>query len=100
MRLRQLRPPSGWPLHRLVRAIGSVLFLATFAQEVLKPPEQRTWHGRCSACSPMTTGRCDLVRRLTAAFWNPHDHHLFTPRPMGMGWVVNVYEVRRRLSGR
>jgi hypothetical protein len=83
---------------RLMRLIGPALFLATIVQELRKPREQRTWHGNVFGFIPYDY-RPPTLTRIKESFWNPADHHLFTPRPMGIGWAVNVYELRRRLSG-
>jgi hypothetical protein len=87
-----------WPIRRLVRVIGSAMFLATIVQELRKPREQRTWHGKGFGFIPYDY-RPPTLTRIKESFWNPADHHLFTPRPMGIGWAVNFYELRRRLSG-
>ena len=47
--------------------------------------------------------RFPTLQRFRERFWNPDDPRIFTPHFFGVGWSVNVYQVRKRLrsySGR
>jgi len=41
--------------------------------------------------------RAPTPRVLLERMWNPADRRLFTPRPFGIGWTVNLYTVARKL---
>ncbi len=57
----------------LVRTIKSLVWLALFAavyQELRKPPEQRTWHGKVAGVVPYDF-RMPTFERLRETYWNP-----------------------------
>ena len=43
--------------------------------------------------------RMPTLRRLRERFWNPEDSRIFTPHFFGVGWSVNLYQVREILRG-
>jgi hypothetical protein len=65
--------------------------------ELRKPPEQRTWHGRLLGFVPYDF-RIPSLDTLRQAYWNPRSPKLFTDRPLGVGWAINVPTVLRRLG--
>lgn len=34
--------------------------------------------------------------RMKERMWNPADERLITPRAVGMGWTVNLYQLKKR----
>jgi uncharacterized membrane protein len=42
--------------------------------------------------------RFPTLARLRDRVWNPDDRRLITPQVFGVGWGVNLYELRRRLQ--
>jgi len=84
-----------WLLRMLV--IGAVA--GAIYTELRKPPEQRTWHGKLLGFVPYDF-RLPSLEGLRQAYWNPHSPKLFTPRPLGVGWAVNIPTVLRRLGVR
>ena len=77
--------------------IGSLL--GALYVELRKPPEQRTWHGRLLGVVPYDF-RVPSLDRLRQAYWNPHSPKLFTDRPLGVGWSVNIPTALRRIGVR
>lgn len=65
--------------------------------ELRKPPEQRTWHGKLLGVIPYDF-RWPSLDTLRQAYWNPRSPKLFTPRPLGVGWAVNIPTVLRRMG--
>ena len=63
--------------------------------ELRKPPEARTWHGRLLGVIPYDF-RLPSFGRLREAYWNPSSNRLFTDRPLGIGWAVNIPVLLRR----
>lgn len=63
--------------------------------ELRKPPEQRTWNGRLLGIVPYDF-RLPTLDQLRAAYWNPRSPKIFTPRPLGVGWAVNIPTLLRR----
>jgi len=43
--------------------------------------------------------RFPTIERIKQRWWNPEDPRLLTPRVFGVGWSINLYQVRERLSG-
>jgi hypothetical protein len=77
--------------------IGSLL--GALYVELRKPPEQRTWHGRLLGVVPYDF-RVPSLDRLREAYWNPQSPKLFTDRPLGVGWSVNIPTALRRIGVR
>ncbi len=40
--------------------------------------------------------RPPTYRRLKERMWNPDDERIFTPHVAGIGWSVNLYQLRKR----
>ena len=78
--------------------LGVVAVVAAILQELGKPPEARTWHGTLLGWIPYDF-RPPTPRRFMAALWNPEDPHLFTAEAFGVGWSVNLYQAKQRLTG-
>ena len=85
--------------------IGALLWLARTAVlgavyvELRKPPADRTWNGKLLGAVPYDF-RLPTIERLRQAYWNPRSPKLFTDRPFGVGWSVNIPTVLRRLGVR
>lgn len=83
-------------LQSVISAIGAGLLVAAVVKELRTPAEDRTWHGRVAAV-PYDL-RPPTIGRIRAAWWNPDDPRLFTPRAFGVGWALNLARVRQLLS--
>ena len=42
--------------------------------------------------------RMPTWRRFKQSFWNPEDPRVFTPRPFGVGWGVNIPQLKKRID--
>ncbi len=82
---------------RLARLVGFGLMVAAISQEMSKPEDQRTWHGRLGGVVPYDF-RPPTWDRIRAAYWNPDDPRLFTERVLGVGWTVNFYRAQQLLQ--
>ena len=76
-------------LNRLLIVSALFITLVALAQELRKPKEQRTWHGRALGVVPYDF-RPPTLERVRRAFWNPSDPRVLTPRAVGVGWSVNI----------
>jgi hypothetical protein len=65
--------------------------------ELRKAPEARTWHGTLLGVVPYDF-RLPSLSGLRQAYWNPKSPAIFTPRPLGVGWAVNIPTLLRRLG--
>jgi hypothetical protein len=82
-----------WLLRTLV--LGAVI--GAVYTELRKPPQSRTWHGKLLGVVPydLRIPKLDDLRR---AYWNPRSQTIFTERPLGVGWAINVPTLLRRLG--
>lgn len=82
-----------WLLRTLI--LGAVI--GAVYTELRKPPQRRTWHGKLLGVVPydLRIPKLDDLRR---AYWNPRSQAIFTERPLGVGWAVNVPTLLRRLG--
>lgn len=84
-----------WLLRTAV--VGAVL--GALYTELRKAPEDRTWNGKLLGVVPYDF-RLPTIERLRQAYWNPRSPKIFTDRPFGVGWSVNIPTVMRRLGVR
>ena len=82
-----------WLLKTL--AVGAVI--GAVYTELRKPPQRRTWHGKLLGVVPYDL-RIPKLNDLRLAYWNPRSQNIFTERPLGVGWAVNVPTLLRRLG--
>ena len=81
----------------LARTAIWLLFFGAIYQELKKPAEERTWHGKVAGIVPYDFRVPDL-QRLKEAYWNPDSDVLFTEKVIGVGWSVNLPVAMRKLS--
>jgi hypothetical protein len=65
--------------------------------ELRKDPKDRTWNGKLLNVVPYDF-RLPTLERIRQAYWNPRSPKVFTDRPLGVGWAVNVPTALRRLG--
>jgi len=82
-----------WLLKTL--AVGAVI--GAVYTELRKPPQRRTWHGKLLGVVPYDL-RIPKLNDLRLAYWNPRSQNIFTERPLGVGWAVNVPTALRRIG--
>lgn len=83
----------------LLRTAALAALVGAIWVELRKPPAQRTWHGRLLGVVPYDF-RLPSLEQLRQAYWNPRSPKVFTDRPLGVGWAVNVPTLLRRLGVR
>ena len=65
--------------------------------ELRKPAAERTWNGRVLGFVPYDF-RLPSLEQLRSAYWNPRSPKIFTDRPLGVGWAINIPTLLRRLG--
>lgn len=88
--VRRVNPQDIW---RLVLAVIGVVAVV---QELRKPPEERTWHGKVADLVPYDF-RMPSVERLRATYWNP-DGPIVSGKFWGVGWSPNFGAIKRQLE--
>jgi hypothetical protein len=84
-------------LLKLIRTLAWLAFAAAIYQELRKPPEARTWHGKVAGVVPYDF-RVPTPGRLREAYWAPESDHVFSENVFGVGWAVNLPVAARKLS--
>ncbi len=84
-------------LWNLVKLAIWLAFFGALYQELKKPAEERTWHGKVAGVVPYDF-RVPTIERIRDAYWAPDRDVLFTEKVVGVGWGVNVPVAMRKLS--
>ncbi|HET9878683.1 MAG TPA: hypothetical protein VFQ81_05195 [Candidatus Limnocylindria bacterium] len=83
----------GWLLRTaLLAAIAGAVY-----SELRKPPADRTWHGKLLGVVPYDF-RIPSLDDMRRAYWNPRSPKVFTDRPLGVGWAINIPTALRRIG--
>ena len=82
---------------RMLQAMAISLILVAVCQEIEKPKEERTWHGKIAGFIPYDF-RIPTMEKFKEAYWNPYESRIFSPRVFGIGWTINFYALLERLS--
>ena len=79
-------------LTRILQLTVFTLTLIAVCQELEKPKEKRTWHGKVAGMVPYDF-RLPDVDRLKETFWNQYESRVIVPHVFGVGWTVNLYSL-------
>lgn len=82
---------------RAIRTLAWMALVAAIYQELRRPPEERTWHGKVAGAIPYDF-RVPTFDRLRKAYWDPSSDRIFSDKVVGVGWAVNVPTAARKLS--
>lgn len=88
------RRRTGRNLWRLALAIVGVVAIV---QEMRKPPEQRTWHGKVAGFVPYDFRKLTF-ERFRETYWNP-EGPVLSGKAWGVGWAPNLGAVKRLFGG-
>jgi hypothetical protein len=83
-------------LRRIGILTGLTLLVLSLLDQLGRRPEDRTWYG--SILGVPYDFRWPDEHVLRARWWNPRDERIFTPHVFGIGWSINLYQVKRRLQ--
>ena len=84
-------------LLNLLRMLAWVALVAAIYQELRKPPEERTWHGKVAGSIPYDF-RVPTIAKLREAYWDPSSDRVFSEKVIGVGWAVNIPTAARKIS--
>ncbi len=84
--------PTPKDLWRLILAIIGVIAVV---QELRKPQEMRTWHGKVAGLVPYDF-RTPTIDRFRTTYWNP-EGPILSSKAWGVGWAPNFAAVKRLL---
>jgi len=84
------RDSSPRDLWRLALAVIGVIAII---QELRKPSDERTWHGKVAAFVPYDF-RMPTIGRVKSTYWNP-EGPIVTSKVFGVGWAPNLGALSR-----
>jgi hypothetical protein len=84
-------------LIKLIRTLFWVALVAAIYQELKKPPQERTWHGKVAGAVPYDF-RVPTLEKFRDAYWAPETDRIFSDKVIGVGWGVNIPVAVRKLS--
>jgi hypothetical protein len=84
-------------LVKLARTAVWLAFFGAIYQELKKPADQRTWHGKVLGVVPYDF-RLPTIERIREAYWAPESDVVFTEKVVGVGWAVNLPTAGRKLA--
>ncbi len=87
------RMPRVKDIWRLALAIIGVVAII---QELRKPPDERTWHGKVADFVPYDF-RMPTIGRVRSTYWNP-EGPILPGKVFGVGWAVNFGVLTRMLG--
>lgn len=71
----------------------AIIGVVAIIQELRKPPEERTWHGKVADFVPYEF-RMPTVGRVRSTYWNP-EGPIITGKVFGVGWAPNLGALTR-----
>lgn len=84
-------------LVKMIRTLAWVALAAAIYQEMRKPPEERTWHGKVAGTIPYDF-RVPTLDKFREAYWDPDTDRVFSDKVIGVGWAINIPVAARKLS--
>lgn len=81
----------------LLRTAVLAAVAAAVYKELRKPAAERTWQGKLLGFVPYDF-RLPTPARLRDAYWNTRTNRLFSDKPVGVGWSVNLAALLKRLG--
>ncbi len=79
---------------RMIALVGALLTVLAVLDQVGRRPEDRDWHGRVLGVP--YDFRVPTTGRLLTRVWNPDDERIIVPLVVGIGWTLNLYQLKRR----
>src|SRR5512140_706608 len=80
-----------------LRTLAWIALVGAIYQELRKPPEARTWHGKVAGAIPYDF-RVPTIDRVREAYWDPTNDRIFSDKVIGVGWAVNIPTAVRKFS--
>lgn len=80
----------------LWRLVLVVIGVIAVAQQLQRPPDKRTWHGKVADVIPYDF-RLPTADRFRETYWNP-DGPILTGKVWGVGWAINAGAVKKLIG--
>jgi len=79
---------------RFLAALTLGLAAIALLDQLGRQPADRDWHGRVLGVP--YDFRPPTLDRFLSRIWNPDDERILVPHFIGIGWTINLYQVKRR----
>ena len=79
-------------LNRLIQFLGLVVMAVAIYQEMQKPADERTWHGKVADFFPYDF-RVPSMERVQSRLWDPDNPSVVVPTIFGVGWTLNFAQL-------
>ena len=86
------------PVRNVWRIALAIVGVVAIIQELRKPPDERTWHGKVADFVPYDF-RIPTLERVRSTYWNPQGP-LLPGRVFGVGWTLNLGALARLAGNR
>ena len=86
------------PVRDVWRIALAIVGVVAIIQELRKPADQRTWHGKVADFVPYDF-RMPTLERVRSTYWNPQGP-LLSDRVFGVGWTLNLGALARLAGNR
>lgn len=83
-------------LRDLYRLALLVIGVIAIVQELKKPADERSWHGKVGDFVPYDF-RIPTIERVQKTYWNP-DGPFLSAKAFGVGWAPNFGAVKRLIG--
>jgi hypothetical protein len=78
------------------RLVLAIIGVVAVVQELRKPKEDRTWHGKVADVVPYDF-RVPTMGRVRDTYWNP-EGPIFSGKVFGVGWAPNFGVLKRMFA--
>lgn len=75
----------------------AIIGLIAVIQELRKPAEERTWHGKVADFVPYDF-RMPTLERVRSTYWNP-EGPIIAGKVFGVGWAPNLGALNKLVGG-
>ncbi len=83
-------------IRRVVFVLLAALVSVAVLDQLGRAPADRDWQGRVLGVP--YEFRPPTPARIRQRLWNPDDERVVVPHIWGVGWTVNLYQLRRRVG--
>jgi hypothetical protein len=80
---------------KLIVLLSGAVAIIALLDQLGRLPVDRDWHGRVLGVP--YDYRLPTLARVRERLWNPQDERVLVPTVVGVGWTINLYQLRRRL---
>ena len=81
----------------ILTLLGIGLAAAAVADQLKRPPAERTWKGKLADAVPYDF-RPPTLERILRMVWNPTSERILSDRLFGVGWDVNLRAAGKKLG--